>query len=130
VMQRLALCYVMASIIMIWYGTRGRIATVASCLIGYWVLMRFVPVPGYGVPTCDVPLLDPAGNLSGWLDRTLYRNHTHGYPFDPEGLLSTIPALGHDFDWSSDRGVATFQRGSDTQGGLDDRRRFYWSGYG
>lgn len=94
VMQRIALCYVMAAIIMICCRTRGRIATVAACLVGYWLLMRFVPVPGYGVPTRDVPLLDPAGNLSGWLDRMLYPNHMHGHPCDSEGSLSTIPALG------------------------------------
>jgi len=94
VMQRIALCYVVASIIMMWCGTRGRIVTVAACLVGYWLLMRFVPVPGYGVPTRDVPLLDPAGNISAWLDRMLYSNHMHGHPFDSEGLLSTIPALG------------------------------------
>jgi predicted acyltransferase len=56
--------------------------------------MRFVPVPGYGVPTRDVPLLDPAGNLSGWLDRALYSAHMHHQPFDSEGSLSTIPAIG------------------------------------
>ncbi|HYA25518.1 MAG TPA: heparan-alpha-glucosaminide N-acetyltransferase domain-containing protein [Terriglobales bacterium] len=94
VMQRIAICYVVASIIMLWCGMRGRIAAVAACLVGYWVLMRFVPVPGYGVPTRDVPLLDPAGNLSGWLDRTLYSAHMHHEPFDSEGSLSTIPALG------------------------------------
>ena len=93
VMQRIAICYVVASIIMMWTGVRGRIAAVAACLIGYWVLMRFVPVPGYGVPTRDVPLLDPAGNLSGWLDRTLYPAHMHRQPFDSEGSLSTIPAI-------------------------------------
>ncbi len=70
------------------------IAAVAACLVGYWVLMRFVPVPGYGVPTRDVPLLDPAGNLSGWLDCALYSAHMHHQPFDSEGSLSTIPAIG------------------------------------
>jgi len=94
VMQRIAICYVIASIIMMWCSTRGRIAAVAACLVGYWVLMRFVPVPGYGVPTRDVPLLDPAGNLSGWLDRALYSAHMHHQPFDSEGSLSTIPAIG------------------------------------
>jgi predicted acyltransferase len=94
VMQRIAICYVIASAIMMWCGTRGRIAAVAACLIGYWLLMRFVPVPGYGVPTRDVPLLDPAGNLSAWLDRALYSAHMHHQPFDSEGSLSTIPAIG------------------------------------
>jgi len=93
VMQRIALCYVATSIIMMWFGTRGRIALVAACLVSYWMLMRYVPVPGYGVPTHDVPLLDPAGNLSAWLDRTLYSAHMHHHPYDSEGSLSTIPAI-------------------------------------
>ncbi len=88
VIQRIAYCYVIASIVMLWCGTRGRIAVTAICIIGYWVLMRFVPVPGYGIPTQDVPLLDPAGNLAAWLDRALLRH------FSSEGLLSTIPAVG------------------------------------
>lgn len=88
VIQRIAYCYVMASVVVLWGGTRGRIMTAAACVLGYWILMRFVPVPGYGMPVRDVPLLDPAGNLAAWLDRTLLGC------FSSEGLLSTIPAAG------------------------------------
>jgi len=94
VMQRLAICYVAASLITLWVGNRGRIVVATTCLVGYWVLMRFVPVPGYGLPTRDVSLLNPAGNLSAWLDRAVYSAHMHGHPYDSEGLLSTVPAIG------------------------------------
>jgi predicted acyltransferase len=56
--------------------------------------MRYVAVPGYGVPTHDIPLLDPDRNLVAWLDRKLLLGHLYEGTRDPEGLLSTIPALG------------------------------------
>jgi predicted acyltransferase len=88
VIQRIAYCYVIASVVVLWCGTRGRIVAAVACIFGYWLLMRFVPVPGYGMPARDVPLLDPAGNLAAWLDHTLLGR------FSSEGLLSTIPAAG------------------------------------
>ncbi len=93
VLQRIALCYLLAALVILWTGTPGRVAIVAICLIGYWVLMRYVPVPGFGVPTHAVPLLDPNRNLAAWLDRKLLLGHLYEGTRDPEGLLSTIPAL-------------------------------------
>jgi predicted acyltransferase len=106
VLTRIAICYLIAGLIClaVW-NTRHRArflaATTAALLVGYWALMRFVPVPGYGVPTHAMPILDPDRNLAAWLDRafnaftrhylhtgSLY-NHTH----DPEGILSTIPSI-------------------------------------
>jgi predicted acyltransferase len=55
--------------------------------------MRFVPVPGFGVPTHDIPLLDPDRNLAAWLDRRLLAGHLYEGTRDPEGVLSTIPAV-------------------------------------
>lgn len=94
VLQRIALCYLICSVLVLWTGTRARVAVIAVCLVGYWVLMRFVPVPGFGVPTHDIPLLDPDRNLAAWLDRKLLMGHLYEGTRDPEGLLSTIPALG------------------------------------
>jgi predicted acyltransferase len=93
VLQRIALCYLLASLVFLWTGTRGRVIAVAACLIGYWILMRFVPVPGFGVPTHEIPLLDPDRNLAAWLDRKLLMGHLYEGTRDPEGLLSTIPAV-------------------------------------
>ena len=55
--------------------------------------MRFVPVPGFGVPTHNIPLLDPDRNLAAWLDRRLLAGHLYEGTRDPEGVLSTIPAI-------------------------------------
>ena len=106
VLTRIALCYLLAGLVMVAVmKMRRRVAVligiVAVLLVGYWVLLRWVPVPGAGMPVRDVPLLDPNQNLASWMDRgamawtqhwlhtgTLYRK-TH----DPEGLLSTLPAV-------------------------------------
>ena len=56
--------------------------------------MRFVPVPGYGIPTHDMPILDHDANLTAWLDRQIFSpSHLYEHTRDPEGLLSTIPAV-------------------------------------
>ncbi len=92
VLQRIAVCYLVASILFLYTGLRTRAGVVAVLLIGYWVLMRFVPVPGFGVPGRDIPFLHPDANLAAYLDRkflTTLWDKTH----DPEGLLSTLPAI-------------------------------------
>jgi len=93
VLQRIAICYVISAILALWANWRVWILTVAGCLVGYWILMRFVPVPGFGVPTHDIPLLDPDRNLAAWLDRQLLAGHLYEGTRDPEGVLSTIPAV-------------------------------------
>lgn len=102
VLPRIALCYLVAGLICL---ATQRIRTLLSIsavlLITYWVLMRYVPVPGFGVPTHDIPLLDPDKNLAAWLDRgimgfiqrTLHTGRLYEGTRDPEGLLSTIPAV-------------------------------------
>ncbi len=93
VLQRIAICYLISAILVLWSGRRGWIATAAACLVGYWLLMRFIPVPGFGVPTRDIPLLDPDRNLAAWLDRKLLFGHLYEGTRDPEGVISTIPAI-------------------------------------
>jgi predicted acyltransferase len=93
VLQRIAICYVISAILVLWSEKRGWIITIVGCLVGYWILMRFVPVPGFGVPTLDIPLLDPDRNLAAWLDRKLLMGHLYEVTRDPEGVLSTIPAV-------------------------------------
>ncbi len=93
VLQRIALCYVVTAALALWSGRRTQAAVALTCLVGYWIIMRYVPVPGYGVPTHDIPLLDPNRNLVAWLDRKLFWGHLYERARDPEGLLSTVPAL-------------------------------------
>jgi len=95
VLQRIALCYLFSSVLLLWSDWRGRVFAIVACLVGYWVLMRFVPVPGFGVPTHAIPLLDPNRNLTAWLDRELFMGHLYEGTRDPEGVLSTIPAIAN-----------------------------------
>jgi predicted acyltransferase len=93
VLQRIAVCYVVSSMLALCTKRRVWLATVLGCLAGYWILMRYVPVPGFGIPTHTIPLLDPNRNLAAWLDRKLLAGHLYDGTRDPEGVLSTIPAL-------------------------------------
>jgi predicted acyltransferase len=93
VLQRIAICYVITSILELWTEWRTQLAVALACLLGYWILMRFVPVPGFGIPTHDIPLLDPDRNIVAWLDRKLLMGHLYERTRDPEGVLSTIPAV-------------------------------------
>ena len=93
VLQRIAIVYCVASVITLYSGTRARVVWIAVLTVGYWAIMRFVPVPGHGVPSVDVPLLHPDFNLAAYLDRKLMLGHMWEKTRDPEGLLSTIPAV-------------------------------------
>ncbi len=93
VLQRIAICYVITAILEMWVGWRAQVAVIVGCLVGYWILMRYVPVPGFGVPTHDMPLLDPDRNIVAWLDRKLLMGHLYEVTRDPEGVLSTIPSV-------------------------------------
>ncbi|HXX29028.1 MAG TPA: heparan-alpha-glucosaminide N-acetyltransferase domain-containing protein [Terriglobales bacterium] len=93
VLERIAVCYMISAVLGLWTTRRVWIATVVGCLAGYWILMRYVPVPGFGIPTHTIPLLDPNRNLAAWLDRKLLAGHLYDGTRDPEGVLSTIPAV-------------------------------------
>ena len=93
VLQRIAVCYVITALLDLWTGWRTQVAVAIACLAGYWILMRYVSVPGFGIPTHDIPLLDPDRNIVAWLDRKLLMGHLYEHTRDPEGLLSTIPAI-------------------------------------
>jgi predicted acyltransferase len=102
VLTRIALCYLCAGLICLTTQRAGKLLAIAAALlIGYWALMRFVPVPGFGIPTHDIPILDPDRNLAAWLDRhfidltqrTIHSGRLYRRTSDPEGLLSTLPAI-------------------------------------
>ncbi len=100
VLQRIGVVYLIAGLFVLLTALRadaeGSTANIGACvaaiavlLVGYWALMRFVPVPGYGVGN-----LTPEGNLAAWIDRRLMWHHLWKPMWDPEGFLSTLPAIG------------------------------------
>jgi predicted acyltransferase len=94
VTQRIALCYFAAAILVLWSNRRGQVIALVTCLVGYWAILRFLPVPGFGVPGRDIPFMDPERNIVAWLDRKLLMGRLYNGVRDPEGLISTIPAIG------------------------------------
>ncbi len=100
VLQRLAVCYLIVELFYL-FDRRvwTKVALLATVLIGYWVLVSWVPVPGAGMPGKDFPILDKDRNIVNWVDQQVMPGHLYEDPpahntRDPEGLLSDIPAIG------------------------------------
>ncbi len=91
VLQRIALCYFFASLIVLHSGMRGQAIWTVSLLVFYWLAITFIPVPGYGAGFIAREPLE--GNLVGFFDRMVLPGSLYMKVFDPEGLLSTIPAV-------------------------------------
>jgi predicted acyltransferase len=95
VLQRIAITYFVAALIALRAGARGRMVAGAALLLGYWLAMTIVPVPGTG--TIGFHVLDrPEATLAAWVDRALLGDHlwSETRTWDPEGILSTLPAIG------------------------------------
>ena len=89
VLQRIALCYFFAALCYLYLSRTEQLALIFILLIGYWLLMMYVPVPHYGAGN-----LTTYGNLGGYIDRLLFpAANLYGKTYDPEGLLGTVPAL-------------------------------------
>jgi predicted acyltransferase len=89
VLQRIALCYLFASLLFLNFRWRGLIAAFVLLEGGYWVLMTFVPVPGVGPGSYAMD-----ANLANWIDLNYLPGMKWDLTRDPEGLLSTLPAIG------------------------------------
>ena len=90
VLQRIGVVYLAASMLYLFGSLRILAAATGALLLGYWALMSWVPVPGYGPGD-----LSPDGNFAAWVDRAvLGQAHLwRGRAWDPEGLMSTLPAI-------------------------------------
>lgn len=100
VLQRIALAYVFGALLTLRSSLRAQLLMLAVILLGYWVLMMGVPVPDTGA-TGFAAIADRSHTLAAWTDRLLldwgrWGNHlwVQGVTWDPEGPLSTIPAIG------------------------------------
>lgn len=92
VLQRIAVCYLVTSLIFLHTNWKQQLGIGVAMLLGYWLVMTSIAVPGCEVTTID----DKACNLAAWLDRSILgENHIWrgGKVFDPEGILSTLPAI-------------------------------------
>lgn len=90
VLQRIAVCYLFASILFLTTKIRTQVAITIALLLGYWFLVKFIPAPGFAAGD-----LTKEGSLPSFIDRVVFGRHVWAQAkvYDPEGLLSTIPAL-------------------------------------
>lgn len=90
VLQRIAVCYFFASIIFLNTKVRTQILITIGLLLVYWLMLKFIPAPGYAAGD-----LTKEGSLPSYIDRLVLGKHVWAQAkvYDPEGILSTIPAI-------------------------------------
>lgn len=90
VLQRIAVCYLFACLIFLMTKVRTQVAVTIALLVAYWLLVKFIPAPGFAAGD-----LTKEGSLPSFIDRFVFGKHVWAQAkvYDPEGLLSTIPAL-------------------------------------
>ena len=94
VLQRIGVCYLLGALLTMRTTIRQQVWIAVVLLVGYWLVMTLVPVPGHGIGA--LVLSDPGASLAAWLDRTVIGPHHMwiggGGIWDPEGILSMVPA--------------------------------------
>jgi predicted acyltransferase len=88
VLQRLALCFCAAGLAFVWMSPRKLVGLTVSLLVGYWAMLVFIPVPGFGAGD-----FAEGHNLTNWIDQMYLPLRKWDGDHDPEGLLSTLPAI-------------------------------------
>jgi predicted acyltransferase len=90
VLQRIAVCYLIAGIIFLYTSLRGQMVWTASLLLIYCALMKLAPVPGFGAG-----ILEKEGNFAQYVDQLVLSGHmwASSKTWDPEGIVSTLPAI-------------------------------------
>ncbi len=88
VLGRIGLAWMFGALIAIWAGPRAIGAWIAALLLAYWAALAWIPVPGQGAAS-----FEPGATLTDWIDRQLLPGRLHRGVRDPEGILSTVPAV-------------------------------------
>ncbi len=88
VLQRLALCFCGAGLAFVWMSPRKLVALTVTLLAGYWAMVTFIPVPGFGAGDYA-----EGHNLANWIDKMYLPFRKWDGNHDPEGILSTLPAI-------------------------------------
>jgi len=89
VLGRIGLAYMFANIIYLYTKERAQMIWFGTLLIGYWLLLKFTAAPGFAPGD-----LTMEGNFASYIDRSIIPGHLYLGIHDPEGLMSTIPAIG------------------------------------
>jgi predicted acyltransferase len=90
VLQRIAICYLIVSLIYLYSGVRAQMIWIGVLFAAYWMMMTLIPVPGYGAGNLSVD-----GNFAHYVDRIVLGTHNYASTrtWDPEGIISTLPAI-------------------------------------
>jgi predicted acyltransferase len=88
VLGRIGLAWFFAGLIYLNCNFKAQLMWFCAIILGYWAAMMLIPVPGYGAGN-----LTMAGSLESYIDRLLLPGRLHDKIHDPEGILSTIPAI-------------------------------------
>jgi predicted acyltransferase len=90
VLQRIAICYLIASAIYLTARWRMQAVWIVALLVSYWLIMMLAPVPGYGAGDLAV-----GHNVANYVDARVLgaHNYKHTKDWDPEGLISTLPSI-------------------------------------
>lgn len=144
VLQRIAIVFFFCALLF-WYTTWKQQAVIAGLLLlGYWLAMIYIPVPGLGAG-----VLEPGRNLAAWIDSLVIPGKMWQGTWDPEGILSTIPAIatgisgllvGHilanprntserKLNWMYLAGLASFLAGSAWGWGFPINKNLWTSSY-
>lgn len=88
VLQRIAIVFMACAFIFLKTSFRTQAWIAAVILVAYWLMMTLIPTPGY-----SQPMLDPGVNLAAWFDSIFLPGKMWQGDWDPEGFLSTLPAI-------------------------------------
>lgn len=88
VLQRIALSYLFAALLFLYLKPKALLGVLVGLLLGYWALLALVPVPGHGAGNYA-----EGANLANYVDQQYLPLRKHDGDHDPEGLLSTLPAI-------------------------------------
>ena len=93
VLQRIAFCYLAATALLLYASRRLQMVIGGGLLIGYWLLLAFVPVPGVGVVPMTAEFASQ--NWAAWVDQLTMGRHLGygGRTWDANGLLSSLPSI-------------------------------------
>ncbi|MGB5290656.1 MAG: heparan-alpha-glucosaminide N-acetyltransferase domain-containing protein, partial [Lysobacterales bacterium] len=88
VLQRIAICYLVASLLFLHCGARVQALWAVAFMLIYWAAMQWFPVPGIGAGSYE-----KGANFSAWVDNLFLHGHmwSESKTWDPEGIFSTLP---------------------------------------
>ena len=95
VLQRIGLVYIFAALLTLRTSLKQQVIIVTVLLYGYWFAMTLIPIPGKDIGALLLSV--PSETIAAYVDRAILgRNHIWGgsVTYDPEGILSTFPAIG------------------------------------